>query len=149
MPESCATMSCPSPAGDLLGGGTGDTGSTGDTGGILGGGTGGDTSTGGDTADTGDTGTGDSGADDEVESPVAGYKCKRRAIYRPDLKKHKTYKVCRPMLSDEERAAVAERFREMKARWKAAKKNYRKRERQQWASYHPKRRDAEEDDGED
>ena len=119
MPDSCASMDCsvtePDPllgggTGGILGGGTGDTGGGdtggGDTGGILGGGISG---TGGDTG-------GDSADDDVIPSPVAGYDCKRRSIYRPDLKKHKVYKVCRPALSDEQRAMIAAHYEKMKAK---------------------------------
>jgi len=54
-----------------------------------------------------------------VDPPEAGLECNRRNVYRPDLGKYKTYKVCRPAMSDEQKAQIAE---------------YRARKQEQWAN---------------
>lgn len=57
---------------------------------------------------------------DVVEPPAPGLECNRRNVYRPDLGKYKTYKVCRPEMTDEQKARIAE---------------FRARKQEQWASY--------------
>ncbi|MCB1685203.1 MAG: hypothetical protein KDI31_11980 [Pseudomonadales bacterium] len=56
---------------------------------------------------------------DVVEPPAAGLECKRRNVYRPDLGKYKTYKVCKPAMSEEEKARIAEYRARMQERWAA------------------------------
>lgn len=56
---------------------------------------------------------------DVVEPPVEGLECKRHNIYRPDLGKYKTYKVCKPAMSEEQKAKIAEYRARMQERWAA------------------------------
>ena len=64
---------------------------------------------------------------DAVTPPEPGLVCKRRSIYRPDLGKYKSYKVCHPRLSEEQIArieAIKERIKKRIAKRRARAAKY-------------------------
>lgn len=105
-PDSCAVMECPV---------TTPPADTTDPG------------TGGDTPPVADGGT--------VEPPEPGLVCKRRSVYRPDLGKYKTYKVCHPRLTEEQIArleAFKQKIKERIAKRKARYAKYARHGKRNW-----------------
>lgn len=76
------------------------------------------------------------GGGDVVEPPAAGLECKRRNVYRPDLGKYKTYKVCKPALSEEQQTRIAEYRARMKERWASYQAKHQHNGRSNYRGHH-------------